>query len=72
MARVRELCKSGLDVNASRSPMPPMTPPLIEAVAAGRRDMVDFLLDQSASLQARDVAYGMFALLQMAESAPSA
>jgi hypothetical protein len=39
-----------------------MTPPLIEAVCARRRDIIDALLDRSASLQARDVAYGAHSL----------
>ena len=55
-----ELC-NGLD--AAPSPLPPMTPPLIEAVCAGRRDCVELLLQRGASLDTRDVAYGARALL---------
>ena len=58
LALVQQLCASGMDLNAARSPLPPMTPPLIEAVCARRRDIIECLLDRSASLQARDVAYG--------------
>ena len=59
MAAVRaclDTC-SGLDV--APEPLPPMTPPLIEAVCAGRRDCIELLLQRGASLEARDVAYGM-------------
>ena len=73
LAAVQQLCASGLDINAARSPLPPMTPPLIEAVCARRRDIIDLLLDRSASLQARDVAYGahLFASLFAPSLAPS-
>jgi len=47
---------SGLD--AAPEPLPPMTPPLIEAVCAGRRDCIELLLQRGASANARDVAYG--------------
>lgn len=55
-----ELC-NGLD--AAPSPLPPMTPPLIEAVCAGRRDCMELLLQRGASLDTHDVAYGALALL---------
>ena len=58
LALVQQLCASGMDLNAAKIPLPPMTPPLIEAVCARRRDIIECLLDRSASLQARDVAYG--------------
>ena len=53
-----ELC-NGLD--AAPSPLPPMTPPLIEAVCAGRRDCMELLLQRGASLDTHDVAYGALA-----------
>ena len=52
------MLSKGMDVNAAPCPLPPMTPPLIEAVCTRDRDMVELLLDQRASLDARDVAYG--------------
>ena len=58
LAEVRSMLSKGMDVDAAPSPLPPMTPPLIEAVCTRDRDMVELLLDQRASLDARDVAYG--------------
>ena len=52
------MLSKGMNLDAAPSPLPPMTPPLIEAVCTRDRDMVELLLDQRASLDARDVAYG--------------
>ena len=52
------MLSKGMNVDAAPSPLPPMTPPLIEAVCTGQRELVELLLDQHASLKARDVAFG--------------
>lgn len=52
------MLSKGMNVDAAPSPLPPMTPPLIEAVCTGQCELVELLLDQHASLKARDVAYG--------------
>lgn len=62
MDRVRNLMSAGMGLDAAPHPLPPMTPPLIEAVCCGHRDMVKMLLDRKASLNARDVALGTKAL----------
>jgi hypothetical protein len=58
VAEVRSMLSKGMNLDAAPSPLPPMTPPLIEAVCTGQRELVELLLDQHASLKARDVAYG--------------
>lgn len=60
MPRVRELLTSGLSLDSAPQPLPPMTPPLIEAVCAGHRDLVEMLLERRANLLARDVALGNY------------
>ncbi len=59
MRHVRGIMSSGLGLDSAPHPLPPMTPPLIEAVFAGRHDMVEMFLDRKANLNARDVALGM-------------
>ena len=59
IARVRGIMSSGLGLDSAPHPLPPMTPPLIEAVCAGHRDMVEMFLDRKANLNARDVALGV-------------
>ncbi|KAK9916591.1 hypothetical protein WJX75_004630 [Coccomyxa subellipsoidea] len=59
---VRGIMSSGLGLDAAPHPLPPMTPPLIEAVCAGHHDMVELFLDRKANLNARDVALGGTAL----------
>ncbi len=58
MGRVRGILSSGVGLDSAPQPLPPMTPPLIEAVCAGHRDMVEMFLDGKANLNARDVALG--------------
>ena len=58
-AEARSFLSKGMNVDAAPSPpLPKMTPPLIEAVCTGDRDLVELLLEHRASLTARDVAYG--------------
>lgn len=59
MGHVRGIMSSGLGLDAAPHPLPPMTPPLIEAVCAGHHDMVELFLDRKANLNARDVALGV-------------
>jgi hypothetical protein len=58
LARVREILTTGLSLDSAPQPLPPMTPPLIEAVCGGHRDLVEMLVDRKANLLARDVALG--------------
>ncbi len=58
IGRVRGILSSGMGLDYAPHPLPPMTPPLIEAVCAGHRDMVEVFLDTKANLMARDVALG--------------
>lgn len=58
MPRVRELLSTGLSLDSAPQPLPPMTPPLIEAVCAGHCDLVEMMLERRANLLARDVALG--------------
>ena len=58
VGRVRGVLSSGMGLDSAPHPLPPMTPPLIEAVCAGHRDMVEMFLDTKANLMARDVALG--------------
>ncbi len=58
IAKVREILTTGLSLDSAPQPLPPMTPPLIQAVCAGHRDLVEMLLERKANLLARDVALG--------------
>ncbi len=61
------MLSKGMNVDAAPSPLPPMTPPLIEAVCTGQRELVELLLDQHASLTARDVAYGKSDIIRLCQ-----
>lgn len=64
IGRVRGILSSGLGFDSAPHPLPPMTPPLIEAVCAGHRDMVEMFLDTKPNLMARDVALGELTLVK--------
>eukprot|EP00884_Botryococcus_braunii_P006073 jgi/Botrbrau1/15467/Bobra.43_2s0089.2 len=56
--RVRMLLSSVGNLDAATAPMPPMTPPLVEAAAVGDWDILNLLLERSPSLDVRDVGLG--------------
>lgn len=55
---VKQLLAEGVDVTKSSSPLPPTTPPLIEACVSGNTDILRLLVERSAGSDIRDVAYG--------------
>jgi hypothetical protein len=56
--RVRSLLETVQNLDASAAPLPPMTPPLVEAAASGDLDILSLLLERNPNLDVRDVGLG--------------
>lgn len=65
--KVRMLLSSVTNLDAAGAPLPPMTPPLVEAAAAGDCDILNLLLERSPSLDVRDVGLGVCSLPSLCE-----